>query len=202
MCISLGIFEGKHAKALINSDHFKPPAADADIPKASTAEESQALARLRKACSNTAHLCVVCLSDTSLWELCHIVVETMQPLREWQTSQSTTLRSTGEVAKWYCEQACGKVLNLQRDLFERLSKPAHWSHIGFGKHIWGCQVWARPGAPRGMERKQTGRADRQPYLVSCLEKVGHTTFSHTWSPGETGKPAGCRRSTRDPALVD
>ncbi|CAK0819735.1 unnamed protein product [Prorocentrum cordatum] len=131
VCISLGVLGEANQKALAPTADMKPFGLE-DVGKATTAEESDALKKLRRACTNTMHLAVVCLSDRSLWEMCSIIVYVCEPVRAWRTEQSTNLRSSSECCRWYQEQAAGKGFHALTALVARLADPDGLRHVGFG----------------------------------------------------------------------
>lgn len=108
------------------------------LDKASTAAESETLRKLRRACANTAHLAVVCLSDQNLLELCHIVVYVFKPVREWHADQSVRLRSSSACREWHTQQASGAGFAVMRSLLQRMKThepPAHMGITGGGDKL-------------------------------------------------------------------
>lgn len=88
------------------------------------------LKKLRRACKNTAHLGVVCLSDQNLWELCHIIVCVFEPMRLWHGHQSVVLRSSDACCRWHTEQAAGAGIKVMQELVRRMRTSAPLRHLG------------------------------------------------------------------------
>lgn len=106
MCISLGVMTTGQQRMRVQGADMSAQAFT-DEPKSSTFGESDLLRKLRRACKNTAHLVVVCLSDHYLWELCNIVLFVFALVRRWHGLQSQRLRSSAACRQWYMEQALG-----------------------------------------------------------------------------------------------
>lgn len=131
MCVSMGVMAESHSKMLVKGLGSSSTSL-ADQSKASTQDEPEVLKRLRRACKNTAHLAVVCLSDQYLWELFGVIVYVFRPVRLWHADQSQRVRSVEANLQWATAQALGAGFVVVQELAQRVGLAGPLRHLGLG----------------------------------------------------------------------
>lgn len=123
LCICLG-----HVQTGERIDMLKTSLANATTgmfsdaaEKTSTKKDCEHLAKLRKLCQNTMHMAFVVLHDADMFALTVLISSAMQPLRDFQTLQITTVKSPDECLEFYTKLACGEMFKHCKETLAVLS---------------------------------------------------------------------------------
>lgn len=108
--------------------------------RVSTSSETEEVRRLRQSCRNTLELRTMVLMDPFMHTLCRVIMAVMEPLRQWQSSQSKELRYCNEVCWWYMNQSLGDGWDCLCALMRLLTDAGLLTDLGAGRLLPGDRL--------------------------------------------------------------
>ena len=129
MSLTLGLFKRGRLEDFVSIAHAQP-GPDADIEKATTAEDQERVRNIRKSCRNTVQFVTMIFADKTMWRINVMVSAATAPIAEWHSAQNKRNRSADESLKWWQAQAVDRGQSHVNDILQVLGDAHLWETVG------------------------------------------------------------------------